>query len=302
MAAAERTVGVRRVARVAAAVGLVVMLVLAAQAAASGQRPARICGTKATKRAPAHVAHVVWIWFENKDPTDVLGTNSAPYFDSLAARCGLATNYTAVAHPSLPNYIAATSGSTQGITDDDNPPSHPLEVPSVFGQVASRSYAQSMPAPCTLSDDGRYAVRHVPQVYYLRLRSRCSSDVLPLDQFDPKRLPPFTFITPDMCSDMHNCPVAKGDSWLHGFLPQILGTRDYLAGRTVVFITFDEADKNADSNQVPMLVLSQWTPAGIRSTVPFSHYSLLRTTEDLLDVPHLGHANHTYGMRSSFHL
>ena len=47
---------------------------------------------------------------ENQSFSSVIGATSAPYLNSLTASCGLATNYHNITHPSLPNYIAATSG------------------------------------------------------------------------------------------------------------------------------------------------------------------------------------------------
>src|SRR5207253_232091 len=81
---------------------------------------------------PATYAHVIWIWMENQSFDGVVGNSTAPYLNQLANDCGLATGSYAVAHPSLPNYIAATSGSTQGIADDNDPSSHPLGVSSIF--------------------------------------------------------------------------------------------------------------------------------------------------------------------------
>jgi hypothetical protein len=88
------------------------------------------CGATGT----VHFSHVVWIMLENVG-YGVIGSPSAPYLNQLASRCALATNYYAVSHPSLPNYIALTSGSTQGINNDDDPSSHPLDTPSIFSQL-----------------------------------------------------------------------------------------------------------------------------------------------------------------------
>ena len=87
------------------------------------------------RRSAPTIDHVIWIWMENKPYDAVIGSPSAPYENQLAAACGLATNYHGVTHPSLPNYIAATSGGTQGIADDDPPSSHPLDVASIYSQV-----------------------------------------------------------------------------------------------------------------------------------------------------------------------
>src|SRR5215472_13146551 len=74
----------------------------AAPAAASGP-----CGTVTT--APTYT-HVIWIWMENHSFGDIIGSSQAPFINSLATECGLATNYHNISHPSLPNYVGATSG------------------------------------------------------------------------------------------------------------------------------------------------------------------------------------------------
>ena len=51
---------------------------------------------------------------ENKSFGDVIGSRSARYLNSLAARSALALQMYAVRHPSLPNYLALTGGSTFG--------------------------------------------------------------------------------------------------------------------------------------------------------------------------------------------
>jgi len=78
--------------------------------------------------------------------------------------------------PRCRNYVAATSGSTQGITDDNPPSSHPLGVASIFGQVQSKSYEESMPSNCALTTSGNYAVKHNPEAYYTAIRTDCKCE------------------------------------------------------------------------------------------------------------------------------
>jgi phosphatidylinositol-3-phosphatase len=114
---------------------------------------------------------------ENHSYDQIIGATDAPYLNHLATQHGLATNFHAESHPSLPNYIALTSGSTQGIGDDDPPSAHPLDVPSIFGLLpggASRSLEESMPSNCAQTDSGGYAVRHNPQAYYVNLAGDCA--------------------------------------------------------------------------------------------------------------------------------
>jgi phosphatidylinositol-3-phosphatase len=101
--------------------------------------------------------HVVWIVMENHSYNQIIGSRDAPYITQLANRFGLATNFYAESHPSLPNYLAMTSGSTQGVVDDNPPEDHRLEVPSIFSLLpdgASRSLEESMPANCYQTDSG----------------------------------------------------------------------------------------------------------------------------------------------------
>ena len=91
------------------------------------------CGS--LQGAPATYRHVIWIWMENHSYDEIVGSKQAPSTNRLAAECGLATNYHNVTHPSLPNYIAATSGGTQGIPDDCQPSECSRPSQSIFGQV-----------------------------------------------------------------------------------------------------------------------------------------------------------------------
>jgi len=255
------------------------------------------CGTGGT----AQYSHVVWIMLENVGYS-VVGSPSAPYFNLISSRCGLATNYIAVSHPSLPNYVALTSGSTQGISDDGEPSSHPLSVPSIFSQLGSnwRGLIESMPSSCDHVTSGQYAARHNPAVYYTSITSTCQQNDVPLSL--PLDLSAgFTMIVPNICDDMHSCSVSIGDAWLRRYVPLILESTQYQSRSLVLFITFDENDSMA-SNQVPTVVIAPSTPRGQRVHIRFTHYSLLKTTEELLNIGQLGQAKTARSMLAPFHL
>src|SRR5881396_1648595 len=59
--------------------------------------------------APAHYQHVILIVEENKAQTQVMG--HAPYQTAIAKACGQAASMHAETYPSLPNYVAMTSGA-----------------------------------------------------------------------------------------------------------------------------------------------------------------------------------------------
>jgi phosphatidylinositol-3-phosphatase len=310
-------------ARLAMPVVLLAALALAATACGSSSsgpsggpqagdaRTKRACGID--RRPPRRWSHVVWIVFENKSYDQIVGNGSdASYINFLASRCGLATRFHAEAHPSLPNYIAMTSGSTHGISDDSDPSSHQLSGPSIFSALGRnwRVLAEDMPSNCHTSNSGNYAVRHNPATYYTNVRSACRRQSVPL-RSRPDISAKFTFIVPNLCSDMHSCPetgsdagkqTRAGDAFLRRLMPKIFATRQYRAGRTAVFVTWDEDDYGG-SNQIATIVVAPSVRRHTRSSRRFDHYSLLRTTQDMLGLRgRLGAAARAGSMRSAFNL
>ncbi|HET6963146.1 MAG TPA: alkaline phosphatase family protein [Acidimicrobiales bacterium] len=266
-----------------------------------GTRP--VAGPCRGAAPPAAYTHVVVIVMENRGLDQVNGTGSAPYVTGLGRQCGLATGYSGVAHPSLPNYIAMTSGSTHGISDDSGPSSHPLAGPSIFSLLGTgwRSLQESMPAPCDHSSGGRYATKHNPAVYYTDIAKACAIQDVPMNDQAPDLSARYTFITPNLCNDGHDCSTSVADHWLSVEVPLILGSAEYRSGGTVLFITWDEND--AGGSLVPTYVVAPSVPPGTTVSTPFTHYSLLRTTEELLGLtPLLGAAATAASMRDAFHL
>jgi hypothetical protein len=255
----------------------------------------------------------MWVFMENESLVSIIGAQDAPYASLLARRCGLAANYTAITHPSLPNYLAATGGTTAGVTDDGEPSAHPIAGASIFSQLDARhmtwrAYAESMPRPCDTVTSGLYAARHNPAVYYTSIRAACSRDDVSLGSLSGgplhralsrNTLANFVFVTPNICDDAHSCPVRHGDEWLSGFLAMVLSSPTYKLEHLVVFVTWDEGNL---SNQVPALVVAPSVPSGTRSEVSFNHYSLLKTAEELLGLPPLLEAKPARSMEAAFHL
>jgi phospholipase C len=270
--------------------------------------------------APTYT-HVIWIWMENHSYSTIIGSSQAPYINSLATSCGLATNYHNISHPSLPNYIAGTSGlalkSLSRFDSDCNPSkSCSTSAASIFGQGESwRAYEESMPANCTKADSGEYAVRHDPPPYYTTLVG-CKSNDVPYTQLATDlaggTLPAFSFVTPNLIDDMHDGTIAQGNAWLSTNLPTILESSEYTSGTTAVFITWDEGEGGTSNNcarnttdvgcHVATIVISPSTAPGTQSSVLFNHYSLLRTTEELLGLPLLAKAATAASMGSAFNL
>ena len=273
---------------------------------------------------PRHYTHVIWIFMENHSYKTIIGSSQAPYINSIAGKCGLATNYHNITHPSLPNYVAATSGvgypTLVRFETDCNPTGSCLtSAASIFGQGETwRSYEESMPANCAKTNSGNYAVRHNPAAYYTTLKG-CSKFDVPYTKLagdlTHNTLPAFSFITPNLIDDMHNGTIGDGDNWLKKNLPTILSSTEYRNGSTAVFITWDEGEGTGygigahcaisttnPSCRVATIVLSPSTKAGSRSNKLFNHYSLLGTAEQLLGLAKLNMAKKFPTMVTAFHL
>src|SRR4051794_5006134 len=276
---------------------------------ASTSPTAHVLGMSATAGAApcgrttsAAYRHVIWIWMENRSYSQVLGPNGqATHLKSYARRCAVATNYVAIRHPSLPNYLAAVSGSTGGVTTDCSPGTCLQRRASIFGQIQRhgrqwRGYAENMQSRCDRASYDGYAARHNPAVYFAPVHDRCLHWDLRMggrsgafgSALQQDKLPAFSFVTPNLCDDGHDCTTTTADRWLGIWLNRIAASPAYAAGRTVVFVTWDEGLDGSD-NRVATVVMGPSVTPGTRSSTRFSHYSLLRTTELLLALPALGH-------------
>src|SRR5256885_6773848 len=133
-------------------------------------------------------------------------------------------------------------------------------------------------------DGGDYAVRHNPPAYCTLVVSSgsCALNDIPF----PSRLPPlqpFTFVTPNLCNDMHSCSVSTGDTWLSKRVPRLLA-----AGATVI-ITFDEG--TAFNNHIMTAAVGPDVTAGVQNATPYTHYGLLAGLESRFGLPALRNAS-----------
>jgi hypothetical protein len=174
-------------------------------------------------------SHVVVIVLENQEAPDVLGHPASSFLRTLTRRGGLATRSYGVAHPSLPNYIALTSGSTHGI--DDNCTSCRVDAPNLVDQLERAglswgAYMGGMPEPCFGGVEvGEYVKRHNPFAYYDSVAAnpdRCRK-VVPLRRLASDlragSLPTVAVVIPGQCENTHDCDVGAGDRFLARAVP-----------------------------------------------------------------------------------
>ena len=248
------------------------------------------------KQSVPNFRHVVLIVFENHEVDDVLGSSDAPTFNRLGSQYATISNYTAVAHPSLPNYLALVSGSTQGIDSDCTDcivAGRSLADTLAASRKTWKTYAEGLPRTgFTGASSGRYAKKHNPFVYFRRnLTPARLQRVVPLSRFLPdvrgRRLPTFSLVIPDLCHDMHDCSVSTGDTWLASFLKPLL--RGSVLKRSAVFVVFDEGTSDVGGGgRIAALALGPLVRPHSKSTGATNHYGLLRTIESGLRLPLLG--------------
>jgi endoglucanase len=226
--------------------------------------------------------HIVVFVEENHSAKQTIG--HMLYLDSMVAGGELATTYSAVAHPSLPNYLAFSSGTTCGkVGSDSLKPT--CSKSNIFSQFSDwRVYAESMSAPCSRIGSSAYSDYHNPALLYTNMLGTtvCKARDLPLSSFDAA-LPSLTFIIPNVQHDMHDGTISQADSFLKTWVPKVLA----VAGTEVVVVW----DEGTSSNPDP--VEAVWFGAGVSAGAYASastHYSLLAGLEDHFGLARLGAA------------
>jgi phosphatidylinositol-3-phosphatase len=262
--------------RAVAIVALGCVLFGSTQAAATPIALTNAAGRSAGRSVPSPVVVIV---MENHSYDSIMKSSSARYFRTFAKRGVLFTRYHALHHPSLPNYLEMTSGTTSGCTTDGCPQKQ-YTTDNLFRQlshagVSWRAWQESMDTPCRATSSGRYVPRHNPPLYYRNLfPKRCPNRDLPLPRRLPATLPAFVFLTPNLCHDMHDCSIATGNAWLHDHARKLLRR-----GATVVVVFDEGTDSTGGGGHVYAAVAGAGIRRGVRDAHAYSHWSLLAGLE-----------------------
>lgn len=263
----------------------------------AGQTAPSTVPTVTPTAAPGtHITKVLVFVLENHSLTQM--EQQLPYTFGVAKQYGYATHYTAITHPSLPNYLAISGGQTAGVTNDLDPSMVPVNGASVFGQAIAAGktagvYADAMKSNCETVNDGSYAVRHNPWTYYRAERAECQKYDVPLAALPAAisggTLPNVGMVVPDTCNDAHSCPLGTADAWMKIWLPRVMAGPDWTSGSLAIIVTADEDYKNLPGNSVLTTVAYRGETPQVVST-PLTHYSLTRLYEDVAGAPYLAQA------------
>ncbi len=249
--------------------------------------------TAAVRPAAAAVPafdHIVLVMFENKKYSSINGSSSAPYFTTLASQSAKFTNSFAITHPSQPNYVALFSGATQGVTDDTCPAN--LGAKANLGRQlidagkTFKGYSEALPSDgYTGCSSGTYRRKHNSWVDFSNVpaTSNLRYSAFPSDF---TQLPTVSFVTPDMCNDMHDCSIGTGDTWLKKNLDAYAQWAK--THNSLLITTFDE-DSGTSVNQI----FTAFTGANVKVgsySESINHYTVLRTIEAAYGLPGIGNA------------
>lgn len=246
---------------------------------------------------------VFTIVFENEAVSDVIKPQNT-YFWQLAQTNAVADAYISSTHPSLPNYIEMTSGSTNGIGNDNDPSDPKNQIAGTdnladqldAAGVAWRAYGESMGTACRMDSDKLYAAHHMPWLYYQTMSTdaaRCNDRVVDFDQNFAADLASekyrYVWITPNMCHDMHDCGADVVQPWLENVVNQIQASPGYQNGGAL-FLMFDEGSVRilGASADLPTILLSpKLVSPTYHSQTTFDHASYVATMEDIFGLPRL---------------
>jgi len=252
--------------------------------------------------------HIAIVMFENKEFGSVIGNPLMPNYNRLAREYTLLTQYYAVTHPSLPNYIAFIGGDTFGITSNCNDCF--INAPSLpdYIEATSRTwktYQEDMPEPCYLGDTHLYVQKHNPFIYFNPIRldaARCAQSVVPLTalqtDIEAGTLPNYLFIKPNLCNDSHDCKLDVSDAWLTNLLVSLVPALDATGESYLLVMLFEEGQGDHSccglplkaGGRVPVVLYSPLVKNGFEDPTPYTHYSLLKTISEAWGLPYLGHA------------
>jgi hypothetical protein len=251
--------------------------------------------------------HLIVVIEENHSLEQIIGSPAAPFINRLAARGTLLTDYHAITHPSLPNYVALLSGRTDRIRSDCR--SCTIAGPTLVDQLQARhvswaAYMEGLPRTCSpVPRSGAYTEAVDPFMHAATIRdhpARCDR-VVPFGRFAADlaggHLPAVTFVSPNLRDDMHSGSVRAADAWLSRLVGSLEASPVWRQDTRVV-VTFDESTRGdtrsccrdlGQGGLIPTIVAGPRTPSAVDAT-PYTHYALLRSIEAAFGLPFLGHA------------
>ena len=246
---------------------------------------------EALPRTGKYFDRAIFVIFENTNYADAV---KQPFFKQLANTGALFTNMNAVLHPSQGNYIALTSGDTNGIIND-NPKD--IDVKNIIDLLEAkgltwRVYAEDYPGNCfTGKASGNYVRKHNPFISFKDIQSnktRCLN-IVNASSFasdaQAGNLPNYVFYVPNLKNDAHDTNISYADKWYSQNFSSIVNDSRIMAN-TILITTFDESG-SSQRNQIYTSIVGPNVRVGAYNdnvSIP----SLLKLMEENWDLGNLG--------------
>jgi Phosphoesterase family/Bacterial Ig domain len=256
----------------------------------------------ATSQYVPRSAHIWIIAEENHSFEDVIGNSDMPYYNQLAQQYGLATQFYADQHSSLPALMWLVAGAAVEPNNDTTSCQHTQD--NVVRELlkagyAWRSYQENLPYAGYQGlyggTNNDYYRRHNPLIDF--------SDVCPGTGQDTNSVPywqmaadfavgrtvNYAYITPDADEDAHNGTLAAADQWLQANVPAILARPEFSSGGDgILFIVWDEGNLSGDNRcsatvstgcggRTATLVIGPSVKPGYQSTITYHNENVLKT-------------------------
>jgi hypothetical protein len=251
------------------------LLALAALVLTAGLTVTVVSSSSAsTAKSVKNFKHVFVFMMENTGIEALQKNPNAPWINQAIQTYGVAGNYFGVTHPSQPNYIAATAGTTAGVPNDNDVT---VDLPNIVDQLEAKQHTwkgymqglslcggDKLAHACGIQE---YERKHNPFVSFSDVQSSPArmANIVDLSQLDAdlaskdgKAVPDYSWISPDQCHDMHgrggtgipNDPcdfsqvqglIQAGDTFLSTYVGKIMASKAW-SGDSAIIITWDESD------------------------------------------------------------
>lgn len=227
----------------------------------------------------AHPSHIIFVWFENKKYSSIVGSSNAPYINSLIAKGTLFTNMHAITHPSYPNYMDFFGGQSNGIASDACITGTPFSTPNLYVELLTQAktfawYSEDLrftgSRSCTY---GYYVEKHNPTTIFANVPTSRNKTFASFPT-DYTKLENVVCITPNLINDMHDGSVLTGDQWLKTHLSSLV---EWCRTHNSIFVVYFDENDGTSGNQIPAIAIGQPVKANYQQTTYEDHYNWTRT-------------------------
>lgn len=223
--------------------------------------------------------HIIFVWFENKNYSQIINSGSAPYINSLVSQGTLFTNFHALGHPSYPEYIRFFAGTENGKTDNLCINGKPFNIPNLYTQLKAKGktfawYSEGLPF---IGSDTciayPYVERHNPVTCFSNVPASVNKRWSDFPS-NYSALENVVCIAPNLKNDMHDGTIVAGDIWLKNNLESLI---EWCKTHNSVFVIYFDEDYGTVDNHIPVIAVGQKIKVNFQSEVYYNHYSWTRT-------------------------